>query len=179
MRKNVFGRKFKRDVNARVALFKGLMSELVLHGRIKTTLQKAKAIQASAEKLVTKAQKNGNLAKKLLSKDLIPAAIEKVMSDIAPKFASRNGGYTRFNDDASMVVIEWVEGVGLEEKGQSRRGQAEADKGKSAPKKEKVTKEVQSDIVEGEIVTEKPQPEADRPLDEKAKTKKAVSKKAK
>lgn len=154
MRKNVFGRKFKRDVNARTALFKGLMSELVLHGRIKTTEQKAKAIRASAEKLIAKAQKGGNLAVKLLSKELIPAAIDKMMSDIAPKFASRNGGYTRmmklgrrFNDDASMVVMEWVEGVGVEE-----RGKGEEAKVSKVPKVSKA----KSDIVEGEIVTEKP-----------------------
>lgn len=133
MKKNVFGRKFKRDVNARTALFKGLMSELVLHGRIQTTEQKAKAIRASAEKLIKKAQKDANLARKLLSPELIPAAIEKVIKDIAPKFVSRNGGYTRmvklgrrFNDDASLVMMEWVEGVG---------------QGESATKKEKPKKE--------------------------------------
>ncbi|MBP9719376.1 MAG: 50S ribosomal protein L17 [Candidatus Levybacteria bacterium] len=147
MRKSIFGRKFKRDSNERKALFKSLMSELVLHGRIKTTEQKAKAIRASAEKLIKKAQKNGNLARKLLSMELIPAAMEKVITDIAPKFASRSGGYTRmvklgrrFNDDASMVVMEWVEGVG------------QIVKGEKVAKEKKTTK---STIVEGEIVTEK------------------------
>lgn len=119
MRKRVFGRKFKRDIDERKALFKSLMSELVMHGRIKTTEQKAKAIKASAEKLITKARKEALLAKKLLSSELTAEAIVKVMTDIAPKFAGRNGGYTRiirlgrrFNDDASMVLLEWVEGVG-------------------------------------------------------------------
>ena len=123
MKKQIFGRKFKRDANQRTALFKGLMSELVMHGRIKTTEQKAKAIRASAEKLIAKGQKEVLLARKLLGSELIPEAIEKMITDIAPKFVSRNGGYTRiiklgrrFNDDASMVVIEWVEGIGIKNK---------------------------------------------------------------
>lgn len=146
MKKNVFGRKFKRDVNARTALFKGLMSELVLHGRIKTTEQKAKAIRASAEKLIKKAQKDANLARKLLSPELIPSAIEKVIKDIAPKFASRNGGYTRmvklgkrFNDDASLVMMEWVEGVGVENKEVRIKNKEEKPK-KAAVKKPTVKK---------------------------------------
>ncbi len=144
MKKNVFGRKFKRDVNERKALFKSLMSELVLHGRIKTTEQKAKAIRSSTEKLIKKAQKEANLAKKLLSMELIPQAINKVINDIAPQFVGRTGGYTRmvklgrrFNDDASMVVMEWVESVGQK-------------------KKEKTAKKSETGIVEGEIVPEKP-----------------------
>lgn len=146
MKKQIFGRKFKRDVNQRTALFKGLMSELVMHGRIKTTEQKAKAIRSSAEKLIAKGQKDENLARKLLSTDLIPEAIEKMIADVAPKFSSRNGGYTRivrlgrrFNDDASMVIIEWVEGVGL---GESGKGKGESVKGEEAkvPKVSKVSK---------------------------------------
>lgn len=89
-----------------------------MHGRIKTTEQKAKAIRSSAEKLIKKAHKEGNLAKKLLSMELNPEAMEKVMTQIAPQFRARSGGYTRmvklgrrFNDDASMVVMEWVEEI--------------------------------------------------------------------
>lgn len=173
MRKNVFGRKFKRDVNERTALFKSLMSELVLHGRIKTTEQKAKAVRASSEKLIKKAQKGGNLARKLLSMELIPAAIDKVIAEIAPKFVGRNGGYTRlvklgrrFNDDASMVVMEWVDNVGIVEKGKAK---VEKEKGAQKPSE---TKAETSEIVEGEIVTEKEAKKETKP-----KTKKAVSKK--
>ncbi len=63
MRKNVFGRKLKRDKNERKALFKSLMSALVLNERIKTSEAKAKAIRPEIEKLVTKAKKGGNAAK--------------------------------------------------------------------------------------------------------------------
>jgi large subunit ribosomal protein L17 len=170
MKKNVFGRKFKRDVNERKALFKSLMSELVLHGRINTTEQKAKSIRSSAEKLVKKAQKEANLAKKLLSSDLIPEAMEKMMKDIAPKLVNRNGGYTRiirlgkrFNDDASMVLLEWVEGVGQVVKGQKTE---KTQKQAKAPKTEKGT-----EVVEGEIVTEKPKKEKTVKKEEKMEVK--------
>ncbi|MEK9178491.1 MAG: 50S ribosomal protein L17 [Patescibacteria group bacterium] len=116
MRKNVFGRKFKRDKNERSALFKSLLSSLVLNERIKTTEQKAKAIKAEADKLVTKAKGQESQARKLLAQYLTPSAMNKMISNIAPGFKDRNGGYTRivrvgnrFSDNASMVVMEWVE----------------------------------------------------------------------
>ena len=115
MRKNVFGRQLKRDKNERTALFRNLMSELVIKERIQTTEQKAKAIKGEVEKLVTKARK-GALAKKLLEKRLNPEAVSKMLSEISPRFSKRSGGYTkiiklgrRFGDNASMVVMEWVE----------------------------------------------------------------------
>ena len=117
MRKNVFGRKFKRDRNERKALFKGLLTSLVINGRVKTTHEKAKAIKSDADKLITKARKEPVLAKRLLERDLMPQAIDKLMVEIAPKFKNRNGGYTRiiklgnrFSDNASTAILEWVEG---------------------------------------------------------------------
>jgi len=116
MKKHVFGRKLKRDINERKALFKGLMSSLVLHEKIETTESKAKAIKGEVDKLVTNARKEGILARKLLSDKLSPEALEKMIKDIAPRFNKRQGGYTkmmrlgkRFGDDATMVLLEWVE----------------------------------------------------------------------
>jgi large subunit ribosomal protein L17 len=116
MRKNVFGKQLSRDKNERAGLFKGLMSSLVLNDSIKTTEAKAKAIKGEVEKLVTKAKKEKMLAKRLLEKRLTPDAIKKMMNDVAPRFAKRNGGYTRivrlgkrFGDDAQVVLLEWVE----------------------------------------------------------------------
>ncbi len=118
MKKHIFGRKFKRDVDERKALFKGLMSSLVLHEKIETTEEKAKAIKGELDKLVTNAKKGGVLARKLLSPKLSPEALEKMIKDIAPRFDKRQGGYTRtvrlgkrFGDDATMVVVEWTEAV--------------------------------------------------------------------
>ena len=123
MRKNVFGRQFKRDKNERTALFKGLISSLVLHERIKTTEDKAKAIKGEVDKIITKAKsdlakaKKGEvLARHLLQKQLPKKEIEKVILEIAPRFNGRQGGYTRvtrigrrFSDNAPMVLMEWTE----------------------------------------------------------------------
>jgi large subunit ribosomal protein L17 len=118
MQKHIFGRKFKRDVNERRALFKGLASSLVLQERIKTTEEKAKAIRPEVEKLITKAKRTTDTrhAYAVLQPHLNALAVKKVILDVAPRFQSRNGGYTRiikignrFSDNASMVVIELVE----------------------------------------------------------------------
>ena len=58
MRKNVFGRHLKRDTNERKALFKSLISSLVLYGRIKTTEEKAKAVKGQIDKIITRAKKD-------------------------------------------------------------------------------------------------------------------------
>lgn len=116
MKKNVFGRKFNRDTNERKALFKALISSLVLNERIKTTEPKAKAIKADVDKVITKVKKNGELARRLLSSVLNSQALEKLINDVAPRFKDRNGGYTRiikigrrFGDNAMEVVMEFTE----------------------------------------------------------------------
>lgn len=118
MRKNVFGRQLKRDKNERKALFKGLMSSLVLYGRIKTTEAKAKAIKGTVEKLVTKTRKSSKeFAHRFLMPYLSNIAVKKFVVEITPRFTGRLGGYTRIikigsrlKDNAKMVVMEWVEG---------------------------------------------------------------------
>ena len=117
MRKNVFGRQFSRDTNQRKALFKSLISSLILDESIKTTLEKAKAIKGDVDKIVNKAKKGDNRLKvQLLQKHLGTPAMNKLIKDIAPRFKDRNSGYTRliklgrrFSDNAAMVLMEWVE----------------------------------------------------------------------
>ena len=116
MKKNVFGRKFKRDKNERKALFKSLMSAFVLNERIQTSEAKAKAIRPEIEKLVTKAKKGGNAAKLVIEKSLTKDAFEKLIKEVAPRFDKRQGGYTRliklgerFGDNSPVVVMEWTE----------------------------------------------------------------------
>src|SRR3990167_7492061 len=111
MRKQVFGRKFKRDKNERKALFSCLISAMVLKGKIETTEEKAKAIRGDLESLVTKAKK-GESSKRLLYKDLTSFEVEKMINQIGPSFANRIGGYTRiiktrkrFNDNARMAIM--------------------------------------------------------------------------
>lgn len=116
MRKNVFGRQFKRDSDERKALFKNLISELILHERIQTTEQKAKAIKPSVERLVTKTKQKGVNARMFLLPEMTHEAVDKLITDVAPRFSERNGGYTRIirlqrrlSDNAMMVYLEWVE----------------------------------------------------------------------
>ncbi len=118
MRKNVFGRKFKRDKNQRQALFKGLMSSLVMYGKIKTTEAKAKAIKGEFDKLVTRARKESRLAKRLLEPHLTPKALDKFISEVVPEFRDRNSGFTktvrlgnRLKDNASLVLMTWTDEI--------------------------------------------------------------------
>jgi len=116
MKKNIFGRKFSRDTNERKALFKSLISSLVINDRIKTTEAKAKAIKADADKIITKVKKDGEGVRRLLAGVLNPEAMDRLINDVAPRFKNRNGGYTRiirigrrFGDNAMEVLIEWTE----------------------------------------------------------------------
>lgn len=148
MKKNVFGRKLKRTKNERTALFKSLMSSLVLNEKIKTTEAKAKAIKPEIEKLVTKAKKNEEGARKVLHKSLSKLAFDKIVKDIAPRFSQKQGGYTRiiklgkrFGDDAPFVLIEWTE--------ESKVVAVEAPKTKEKVKK---TKEVKPKVAKKKVV---------------------------
>jgi large subunit ribosomal protein L17 len=118
MRKQVFGRQFKRDKNERKALFNGLISAMILRESITTAEEKAKAIKGDLDKLVTKAKKQKKVQ---LSKNLKPFEVDKLINVIAPRYKKRAGGYTRiirtgnrFNDNASMVILQWVEGDTVE-----------------------------------------------------------------
>src|SRR3989344_1169266 len=122
MRKNVFGRKLKRDIKERKALFKSLMSSLVLKERIKTTEAKAKAIKGDVDKLITKVKKNEDFARRFLTKSLSPEALETLIKKVVPRFKNRESGYTRIirlgkriSDHAPMVIMEWVEKEVFEE----------------------------------------------------------------
>ena len=116
MRKNVFGRQLKRDKNERKALFKGLISSLVLYGRIKTTEEKAKAIKGQIDKIITRAKKDKTGINSKLERYLTSDAFKKLIGEVVPSLTSRNSGYTRiirlgerFSDAASTVILEWVD----------------------------------------------------------------------
>lgn len=124
MRHRIAGRILGRDAGHRKALFRNLVRELYLHGRITTTEAKARAIRGEAEKLITKAKRGladgGNRVhaqRQIVSYLNDKTVAKKVFDDLAPRFAERNGGYTRIiklgkrlGDAAEMAVIELVEG---------------------------------------------------------------------
>lgn len=149
MKKQIFGRRFKRDENERKALFNGLLSAMVINGSIKTTEQKAKAIKGDLDKLITKAKKEEREARRLLEGKLKASEITKLINEIAPGFKNRNGGYTRiiktgrrFNDNASMVVLSWVEGEAIELKTKNVKLKTEETKDAKLPVKKAAKKTV-------------------------------------
>lgn len=112
----IAGRKLSRYRDQRVALLRGLVSALILHERITTTLAKAKETRVIAEKLITHGKK-GTLHHRRLALAQVPNnhTVAKVFDDVAPRYAERPGGYTRIiklgprqGDAASMAIIELV-----------------------------------------------------------------------
>jgi large subunit ribosomal protein L17 len=124
MRHQVAGYKLGRTKSARIALRRNLIKQLFTHERIQTTKAKAAAIRGEAEKLITLARNsaNGSDIDKLNARRLAISKmgdnqlIKRLFDDIAPRFATRPGGYTRvlklgprLGDAAQMVVLELVE----------------------------------------------------------------------
>lgn len=92
------------------------MRELFVHGKITTTLAKAKEVRPYAEDLITKARVNTVAARRdVLKRMANNQIVTKLFAEIAPKYADRQGGYTRilktgprFTDSAEMAIIELV-----------------------------------------------------------------------
>ena len=110
--------KLGRTQGHRNALLANLAVSLIEHGRIKTTIAKAKAVRPLVEKLVTKAKKATLHARRMALADLRhnEDAVTKLFTEIGPLNAERKGGYTRIikigarrSDAAEMAFIEWVD----------------------------------------------------------------------
>jgi len=110
-------RKFGRKKNERNALMKGLALALIAHGRIETTEAKAKELRPIIEKLITKANVGTLSSRRLVISRLynLTSEASKLIDEIAPKYKSRTGGYTRITklprrqgDASKMAVIEFV-----------------------------------------------------------------------
>ena len=106
---------FSRPKNQRNALLKSLSTSLFLHGKIKTTEAKAKELRSIAERYITRAKDNSISNRRVLAQGLAPRIVKKLVEEIAPQYASRNGGYTRImklgqrkSDSARMAIIELV-----------------------------------------------------------------------
>jgi len=117
MRHNVHGRKLGRTSAHRTAMFRNQLASLIEHERIRTTLAKAKELRPLAERMVTQGKKDSLHARRLVGR-LVPdrGKITKLFDDIAPRFAERQGGYTRIiklgprkGDGAEMALLEFVE----------------------------------------------------------------------
>lgn len=109
--------KLKRTASHRRALLANLACSLIEHGRIKTTLGKAKALRPVAEKLITLGKRGDLHARRLAVAFLRQKdTVKKLFEEVAPASAARQGGYTRITklgarmtDAAPMAYIEWVD----------------------------------------------------------------------
>ncbi len=146
MKHNYFGRKLGRNVGERRRLFMQLTRSLITLGRIKTTLAKAKAIQPSVDKLITKSKLGSNAALSELRKSLASEPTVTLLRDMAKtRFHTRTSGYTRiirlgkrYGDAAEEVVLEFVDAAPV----------------KAEVVKAKVTKETHK-VQEADVVSEK------------------------
>lgn len=117
MRHRVAGRKFGRPTDHRLAMFKNLVTDVLRYEKVVTTEPKAKEIQAMVEKLITQARGGTPHDRRLISgKVTDPLIVDKLFDTLAPRYAERNGGYTRVikleprqGDGAPMAVIMLVE----------------------------------------------------------------------
>jgi large subunit ribosomal protein L17 len=109
MRHRKAGVKLKRDIGARRALLRGLVTNVIEEERITTTIPKAKAARPLVEKLITLA-KEDNVHKRRQAAAFLTtkAAVEKLFDKLGPRFNQRNGGYTR------IVKLGWRKGDGTE-----------------------------------------------------------------
>jgi large subunit ribosomal protein L17 len=149
------GKKLGRDSAHRKALYSNLAGALIEHGRIKTTVTKAKAVKPIAEQMITLGRRGDLHARRqatafLRSRDVV----HKLFAEVGPRFKDRPGGYARIikigprpGDAAEMVYLELVED---ELTPKPRRSAAQASP-PSAPE----------EAADGEAEVERPEADAD------------------
>ena len=130
-------RKLGRTSSQRKALLRDLVSDLIINERITTTVTRAKEVSKLANKLVTLGKKGDIHARRqaasILRNELatveeteeaiiVESVVQKLFNEIAPRFETRNGGYTRVlkteprrGDGAPMAILEFVEEVNFDE----------------------------------------------------------------
>ena len=117
MRHRVGGRKLQRTSAHRLALFRNMAAALIKHEQITTTVAKAKELRPYVEKLVTLAKRGGLSNRRLAHARLLDdAQLVKLFDVIGPRYAERNGGYTRvikagirLSDASPIAIIEFVD----------------------------------------------------------------------
>lgn len=140
---------FSRKSGPRKALLRGLMNSLVEHGRIKTTVTRAKEVRRHIEKAITLGKKGDLNATRLLIARLANKEMAlDLVKNISPRFKDRNGGYTRVikigrrpGDTAEMAYLEFVD---YDWKAKTEKPKAKAKDEKAAKKAESKTKKAQA-----------------------------------
>lgn len=115
MRKRNKGKALSRPKSQKEALLKSMAGSLFLHGKIETTVVKARELKPVAEKFITRAKEVTMADRRLLARSFSPAILKKLINDVAPQYKTRNGGYTRIiklgrrkSDGATTVIVELV-----------------------------------------------------------------------
>ena len=132
-------RKLGRDHEHRQAMLANMAASLIEHEQIKTTLPKAKELRRYAEKLITLAKRGDLHARRQAAGKLKEdAPVRKLFDVLGPRYAARNGGYTRvlkagfrYGDMAPMAIIELVE-RDPEAKGRADRERVAAEEAEEA-----------------------------------------------
>ncbi|MFH1187853.1 MAG: 50S ribosomal protein L17 [bacterium] len=116
MNHNNKGKILDRKKEVRTLLLRGMVTQLLMHGKIKTTFAKAKVIRPLTERIITKGKNNNLSALRYILKYVFREDIaKKVVNEISPKYKERAGGYTRIikigarkGDGAQIAMIELV-----------------------------------------------------------------------
>jgi large subunit ribosomal protein L17 len=116
MRHKVSGYKLKRNLASRNALFRGLITSVLEHERIITTVPKAKAVRPLVEKMITLGKQDTLHARRQAAAVIeSPAVVQKLFDKLGARFGQRNGGYTRIvrlgprkGDGAEQAILELV-----------------------------------------------------------------------
>jgi large subunit ribosomal protein L17 len=146
MRHRVAGKKLGRKTPHRVMMFRNMVTSLFDKERIRTTLDRAKAVRPIAERMITLGKReNLHARRQALAYVKDPAVVSKLFETLAPRFAQRHGGYTRIirlgfrdGDGAQMAYLELIGSefkAGKGEEGKKEKGKAE--EGKKSKKGEK------------------------------------------
>jgi len=109
-------RKLGRPTAHRRAMLRGMVTHLLENGRMETTVTRAKEVRSIAEKIITTGKRSDLHSKRLVFSYVTKEAVsKKIFDEISPRYADRNGGYTRIirtgarrGDAAEMAIIELV-----------------------------------------------------------------------
>ena len=132
MRHRKGGFKLQRNPSARRALLRGLTTNVILRDRVVTTVTKAKAVKPVVEKMITLAKRDTLHSRRQAAAFLnTPGAVKKLFDTLGPRYAQRNGGYTRVvrlgprkGDGAELALIELL-GSELKKRAEDRRKRRE------------------------------------------------------
>jgi large subunit ribosomal protein L17 len=163
MRHNARVKHFGRKSGPRKALWRGLVNSLVEHGRIKTTLAKAKELRRHVEKAITVGKKQSLHARRLLlSRYPNEKVVSMIMADLAPRFQDREGGYTRIlklgqrpGDRAEMAYIQFVDFKATEKAEAATKSKAKASTKATAADKAASKEEAKATAAVKRVATKK------------------------